>query len=125
MIHVEDMARFLIKVSHRPPEKKDSKLYIPAVESLSVSEMCSIVYNSSGKTKKEITLPKFFWGAISFLARYKDFFEKILPHRLYNKLWQSCIVVNNELWNESLFLNDILDIPKPITYKDFYQKKMS
>ncbi len=125
IIHVEDMARFLIEVSHRLPIKSTSRLYIPAVESLTFVEMCRIVCDYSGKTNKEITLPKFFWRAISLLARNKAFFEKILPHRLYNRFWQSCIVVNNEFWNESLSLTEILNNPRPVRYKEFCQKKFS
>ena len=125
LICVEDLARFLIKISHRPPIKGASRLYIPAVESLSFAEMCRIVYDASGKTNKKITLPKFFWRTISLLARNKAFFEKILPHRLYAKLWQSCIVVNNEFWNESLSLTEILNNPRPVRYKEFCQKKLS
>ena len=125
VIYVEDLARFLIKVSHRLPIKGVSKLYIPAVESLTFLEMCRIVCDCSGKINKKITLPKFFWRAISFLARKKAFFEKILSHRLYNRFWQACIVVNNEFWNESLSLTEILNNPRPVSYKEFCQKKFS
>jgi nucleoside-diphosphate-sugar epimerase len=123
IISVEDLVRFLIKVSHRLPTKGASRLYIAVGESLTFMEMCCIVRVSSGKISNYITLPKFFWRIISLLARNKAFFEKILPHRLYNRFWQSCIVVNNEFWNESLSLIEILDNTSPTSYKEFCQKK--
>ena len=121
IIHVIDMARFLIEVSKRKPVPGEHELYIPAVEALNLAEMSRIIHAACKQKYHEVKLPGILWDVCVFFAKRKRLIEILLPHRLYNRFWQACLLVNNEFWNESKKIDSILHRP-PILFKNYYKK---
>ena len=121
LINVDDMASFLIQVSQRKPNSGNYEIYIPSIEVLTLAEMSKIVHEAYGLKYKSINFPSWFWNFCSFFAKRKYIFE-ILPHKLYNKFWQACILVNNEYWNNSKKINKFFTARKPTKFKDYYGK---
>ena len=120
LIHVDDMAGFIVRVSQINPEPGHFETYIPSVEALSLSEMSAIFHKAYGLEYRMVALPKFFWGTCSFFAANKNVAEAVLPHKLYNKFWQACLLVNNEFWNRSIKIKKVFSQHNPTTFEDYY-----
>ncbi len=123
MIYVEDMARFLLEVSQRPSSGAEYEFYIPAVESLTVEGMSLRIAKANGMILKIIRLPSMVWFLAGRLGQSKGFFEKILPHGLYNRLWQFSLLVNNEYWNEPRKVKDVFGPHIPMRFEQYCQLK--
>jgi nucleoside-diphosphate-sugar epimerase len=124
IINVIDMAGFIFGVSEKPPAPSMNNIYIPSIEALSMADMCKIVHKEYGIDYKEIKIPGFFWGFCQFFARKKNIVEYILPHKLYDTFWQACILVNNEFWNQSEKVFNVIPGWKPLTYEMYYRNKI-
>ena len=122
VIFVEDMARFLVRVSDQPPVSGQCELYVPSAEALTVEDMSQIIHQAYGLPYKGTRLPAFVWKVISYLAVNKQWFEKILPHKLYNKFWQLCILVNNEFWCRSSKIDRILPAGERTGFQQYYSQ---
>jgi len=123
VIYVEDMAEFIHKVGLKRPMPGTNELYIPAIEALSIQEMFQVMYVAHNLPYQEITLPGYVWAAPRFLARRKKMFESILPHRLYNTVWQACLLVNNEFYNKGRRIKEVLGNSEPKQFTAFYKEK--
>jgi hypothetical protein len=125
IIHVRDMALFIYNVSLYKPNPKSNELYIPAVEAPTLQDMFKIIYEALNKDYKSIIIPEFIWQVISFAARNKRVFEVLLPHKLYNRMWQGFLVVNSEFYNLGLRIKEVLGEKSPKLFKEYYLEKFS
>ncbi|MBI5630409.1 MAG: NAD(P)-dependent oxidoreductase [Elusimicrobia bacterium] len=121
-MHVEDMAYFISQVAALRPPAGEHELYIPSAEALTISQMCAAFHQAHGLPYKVIRLPKIFWKAAALATRPRPLIEKAFPHKLYNKLWQANILVEQGYWNESLKLKRILGDHKTTSFEDFCRK---
>lgn len=103
-IYVEDMAWFIDEVSKNPPAQGKHELYIPSVEAPTVEQMCAAYARAFGMENRPIKLPAFLWKCLEWITGRKRFWERILPHKLYNTVWQANILVGQGYWNESVKL---------------------
>ncbi len=124
IIHLKDMVNFLILVSLLTPQPGDYKIYIPSVEALSLAQMSQIIHEAYAIDYKPIHLPAWVWEMGSILAKSKPTLEAILPHKLYNKFWQGSILINNEYWNTSQTIQQVLKDKKPITFREYYRNRV-
>lgn len=123
IINVKDMAKFLIHVSSAPPGTTSPEIYIPSIEALTMAEMSNSLHTVYGITYSPTNLPSFFWNICRFFARKKHLVEHFLPHSLYDKYWQACILVNNEFWNHSEKIYKVIPGWNPVMYETFYLNK--
>jgi hypothetical protein len=72
---------------------------------------------------QQTVMPSSFWHLCRFFARHKRIFEPVLPHVLYNRYWQFCLLVNNEFYNKGRRIKEVLGARKPIHFSDYYHEK--
>lgn len=106
-MYVEDMAWFIQEVSKNPPAQGTHELYIPSVEAPTVAQMAEAYARAFGMDYRPIKVPGFLWKCLEWITGLKRFWEKILPHKLYNTVWQANILVGQGYWNESVKLAKI------------------
>ncbi len=124
LINVLDMAGFIFGVSVNPPEPSKWEVYIPSIEALSMAEMSEIVHQEYGIKYRPLRLPSLFWNICCFFARHKNIIEYILPHSVYDRFWQACLLVNNEFWNVSEKIYKVIPGWKPLKYNVYYRNKI-
>ena len=124
IMNVDDMVKFIIKVSELPPIPGSYELYIPSTEALTFAEMSEIVYDAYKLPRKQIKLPHCFWKTLTFFAKRKHTLRLFMPHILYNRLWQLFLLINNEFWNRSEKMYNVIPNWKPITFKEYYKNKI-
>lgn len=117
-MYVEDMAYFISLVAASTPGK-EGELYIPSVEPLTISDMCAAFYKAAGQPYEPVRLPNIFWRTLALLTRPNRLLELVLPHEIYNKLWQANILVEQGYWNESLKLKKTLRDYKTTSFESF------
>ena len=118
VVYVEDLAECLAGLAERPFRSGATDILIPSVESLSVEEFATSIYRHIGKTKRSILLPAFLWRLFSNIARLIYFSEPLIPHILYNKLWQLSILVNSNYDNRSIRINELFPKKKFMMFSD-------
>ncbi len=123
LIHVEDMAAFIERVSFKKPSPGNFELYIPAVEALSIAEMFEAVDKAYGLPYRPLEVPSPLWQLSCFFARRKRHFESVLPHAVYNRFWQACLLVNNEFYNKGRRIKEVLGTREPKRFSDYYHDK--
>lgn len=123
IIHVNDMAAFIYRVSEKQPASSACEVYIPSIEAITLQEMSKIAHSVLGIDYKEFRLPNFFWSICRFFARNKNVIEYIMPHKLYDRFWQACLLVNNEFWNKSEKIYSVIEGWKPMKYNDYFNQK--
>ncbi len=121
MMYVGDMAKLLVKVSQNILKNGEWQEVIGATEALSFQEMAKIVYKSYDIPYKATNIPNIFWSILRFFANIKYVFETMMPHKLYNRLWQAFILVNHEFWNKSEKIQEFVDW-QVTTFESFYKK---
>jgi len=102
--HVDDVASLFVELSRRPRLLGNPQEVIAAVESPTLGEMAEAVSAAKGRKRATIVLPTACWNAVRTMARLRPHLERVLPHGLYNRLWQGFSLVNNQFWNESRHL---------------------
>jgi nucleoside-diphosphate-sugar epimerase len=107
-MYVDDMAWFIQEVSKNPPASGTHELYIPSVEAPTVAQMAEAYALAFGMEYRPIKLPAFLWKGLEWITGFKRFWEKVLPHKLYNTVWQANILVGQGYWNESVKLDKIV-----------------
>ena len=122
LIYVEDMAQYLVLVSQR--KISGQTIYLPAVESLSCSEMSTVIHQAYNLTYAPARLPNWVWNMGRFFARRKNVFERILPHKIYNKFWQFCLIVNGEYWYAPRKNAQYFPDWRPRSFKQYYSNKI-
>jgi len=123
MIYVEDIADVFIKVSQRSDPRKYYEV-IPVVEALNLPEMCAMVYAALGTQPPGVFhVPHWFWKLLGGLAARKSYFEAVLPHSAYNRLWQLFVLSNNEFFNQSRVLDELLPRYPFVRFSNFALKR--
>ena len=123
MIYVSDIAKLFVQVSRRSDKEKYFEV-IPSVEALNLQDMSALTYAAKNiPAPSPISLPRFFWKTMTFISRYKAAFEAVLPHKLYNRVWQLFVLSNNEFWNESLVLHEAMPNFKFVRFADFVERR--
>jgi dolichol-phosphate mannosyltransferase len=120
-MYVEDMAHFIAEVARHKPAG-GPELYIPSVEALTISDMSRAFYEAYELEYDPIHVPGFVWKTLEFVTGRKRFWETVLPHVLYNKVWQANILVSQGYWNESEKMQNILGKYRTTTFKEFCMK---
>lgn len=123
IIYVNDMAGFIYGVSEKHPAPSSCEVYIPSIEAITLQEMSKIAHSVLGIEYKEFRLPRFFWSICRFFARNKDGIEYIMPHKMYDRFWQACLLVNNEFWNKSEKIYTVIEGWKPMKYSEYFNQK--
>lgn len=104
VMHVDDIADVLVELSRLPAHPGHASLYIADAEELSIHEMCGAIYCALGKPFRPIRLPRWFWRFTGLASRLIYAMEPVLPHSIYNALWQLTLLVNNGYNNVSIRL---------------------
>lgn len=92
-IYVEDMAWFLHELINHKPGEGRAELYIPSVQAPAIWQMCEAYAKAYGIDRRGIVCPGWIWAALEWLTGRKRFWEKVLPHKIYNTVWQDNIMV--------------------------------
>jgi hypothetical protein len=119
---VEDIAHVIVEVSRRKPTGDQPALYIAVGENLTVADIARAYHQAYELEYDPIHIPGLFWKMIEVATAPKRVWEKILPHALYNKIWQINILVTQAYWNESGKMRDILGAYRLTTFKEFCSK---
>jgi nucleoside-diphosphate-sugar epimerase len=123
--HVDDLVSIFVKVLDHPPPPGSCEICCPVAENLTTSEISSIIHEAIGKEYKKIRLPNFIWRSIRWLAKKKQIVRLMLPHNMYMKYWQLCVLVNSELWNISSTNKFVSHDWKPRRFKSYYDEKVA
>ncbi len=124
IINVIDMAKFIYGVSEKPPKPTNWEVYIPSIEAITMAEMSQIIHKEYGIKYREFKVPGFFWAFCRIFARNKNIIEYVLPHKIYDRFWQACLLVNNEFWNVSGKIYNVIPDWKPMKYDLYYKEKI-
>lgn len=103
-MHVDDVADILVKLSQLPEDAGNPKTFLAEAETLSIHEMCAGIYHALKKPFRPIVLPSWFWWIAQKISLLIYAAEPVLPHGIYNKLWQLTLLVNNGYNNVSIRL---------------------
>lgn len=125
LIHVEDVARALLKLAKIPPNTGKPATYVLSSESLTLSEISRIMHEKIGMKYKSINLPKSVWRFCSTLRKYIPILEKITPPSIYNLAWRWGLIVDNVMWCESNKLFNKLPKFKVKKFKDHVNEVLS
>ena len=117
-MHVDDMAYVIEQVSRSKPPPGEHRLYIPSTDAYTVQQLCEAYYRAAGLPYDAIGCPASFWKAVEWVTGHKRFWEFILPHRLYNKVWQANILVSQGYWNKSETLKSLLGSRRLKTFEE-------
>lgn len=120
-IYVDDMAWFIQEVSQRRPVSGRHELYIPSVEALTVPQMCAAYALAFGVDYRPVKMPVFVWRMLEWIMGFQQVWEKILPHKIYNTVWQVNILVRQGYWNESIKLAQLAK-NRRLTHFDEFSK---
>lgn len=124
IINVNNMAEFILGVSEKSPKPSEYTVYIPSIEAISMADMSKIVHAAYDIPYRQVKLSEFLWHICRFIARRKNLLEYILPHKLYDRFWQACLLINNEFWNESESVFTVIQGWNPIKYDQYYKLKI-
>ncbi|MBL8012255.1 MAG: NAD-dependent epimerase/dehydratase family protein [Candidatus Omnitrophica bacterium] len=106
-MYVEDVSWFIHRVSQCPPPSGRHELYIPSAEALTVGQMCASYATALGQDYQTLKVPALVWQMMGWILRRHHVWEKILPHKFYNMIWQANILVSQGYWNESVKLEQL------------------
>lgn len=107
-IHVDDVAKIIVKIAEKPPEEGNYQLFILQSESPTLQQVSKLMHKKLGIEYNPINLPRGFWGIVSYLRQYVRFLEPILPASLYNYAWRASLVVDNVIYTKSNKINKII-----------------
>lgn len=93
--YVDDVADALVHMSQTPPPAGKPELHIFAPESPSVAEMSEAIHKNLGVEYRPIRFPAFFWAFCRLFSRVFYALEPVVPHYLYNRIWQLTLLMNN------------------------------
>lgn len=108
LVHVNDCVDALCQLAKQNQVNNEPMTYVMATENLTLSEISSNIYQASQKDYKLIKLPLLFWSLIAICTREKKWFEGVLPHKVYNKLWQLDLVVSSHMFSHGAKLKSSL-----------------
>jgi nucleoside-diphosphate-sugar epimerase len=122
VMHVDDIADLLIRMSDIPSEPGKPELFVAAIESIAIHEMSRAIYHALGKAYRPIHLPQWLWQITRISSPVIYALEPILPRFIYNKLWQLTLLVNDGYDNQSIRLKNVF--PEK-GYKSFWDNAAS
>lgn len=122
MINVQDLAKFLVRVSELLPASGKWELYIPAVETRTFAELSEIVHRVYGIPYRPIMLPAVVWACAGYGVRLKRLVECVVPHKLYNTFWQLRILVTDGFLNRSTKIDKILPVSERTTFENYHRR---
>ncbi len=117
-MHVDDMAFFLAEAAKQNPSGKTA-LYIPSTEAITLAQMSRAYHKAYNIDYDPIHIPVFVWGLFEFVTGRKRLWEKVLPHGLYNKVWQAHMLIGQGFWNESEIMSRIVGDRHLTTFDEF------
>ncbi len=101
LIHAEDVAIALTRLSRRPPKPGQSNLFILYAESLNLAQISQLMHQAMGKAYRPIILPNFLWQFTSKTRPIIYKTEPILPSNIYNLFWRATLIVENVIYSNS------------------------
>jgi len=125
VMNVDDMAQFIYRVSLLPPRPGDWELYLPSTEALTFADMSRMIYEVRGMSYSRLNMPSSLWRLFQFVAKRKNYFEPLTPHKLYNKIWQFFLLINSEFWNLSVKMDRVIPDWQPVTFKEYHSRKLT
>ena len=105
-MHVDDVADILTRLTRLPPRPGQPRTFLAHAEVLSVHEMSAAAHAALGIPFKPIHFPTWFWRLAQYGSPLVYALEPVLPHGLYNKLWQLTLLMNNGYNNVSIYLRE-------------------
>ncbi len=105
-IHVDDVADVLTRLAHLSTQPNKPRTFIAHAEVLSIHDMSAAIHEALHIPFAPIRLPAWFWQLTQHGSSFIYALERMLPHSIYNKLWQLTLLVNNGYNNTSLHLQD-------------------
>lgn len=121
-IFVDDMAWFLRELMDHRPGNGQSELYIPSIQALSIGQMCEAYAKAYGIPHRVLELPGWIWAVLEWMTGRKRLWEKILPHKIYNTVWQANILVGQGYWNESVKVPAIFGTRQLTRFEEFCRR---
>jgi len=119
IMNVEDMAEFFLKVGLLPPAPGQYKIYNPVTESLSVSELLEELQTHF--SVKKFPTPKALplWRILNKFLRSAGPLAPILPHSIYNRIWQAILVTGDSYNIKSGSAHQVLGARQLTTYRQW------
>ncbi len=94
-IYVEDVTDAILMLIKKKPKTFESRLFILSAESLTLSDIFSLVYRAKALSYRQVILPAFFWELVKKIRPVIYSFERLLPPEVYNQLWRAALVIDN------------------------------
>ncbi len=118
LVHVDDVASWIFKLSKKPPKPGEVDLYIFNSELITLAQISKEVHRKLNLEYRAINLPNFFWrlAAASRPSIYS--LEKFLPSSIYNLLWRASLIVDNVIYCKNDKVKNIFLNSKPHLLKD-------
>jgi nucleoside-diphosphate-sugar epimerase len=112
-IYVEDVADAILMLVKKKPRASGSHLFILSAESLTLSNIFSLIYKAKGLPYRQIILPPFFWKLTKKIRPAIYFFEKLLPAKIYNQFWRAALIFDNVINCDATRIKRFLPSWKP------------
>lgn len=93
-IHVDDAVSCLMEIGENPPEPGQTRIYLLATESKTLSQVSALLYPAQGLVYRMVSLPKAAWRILQQVNWICRWGSGSLPARAYNALWRLNIIVN-------------------------------
>lgn len=118
LIHVEDAAEVILKLSTLKPARGEPDVYVLSNDSLTLAEINKKMYAAMGQKYSQIRLDDIFWKTTRLLRGVIPVFEKILGPSLYNWLWRFSLIVDNAVWSDGSKVKRTLPDWKPSAFDE-------
>ena len=99
--YVEDIASALVLVSQHPPERGKCEIFTPVGEVLRLAQLLEKYSFAMRKPYLKIDPGELLWNLCRAAAKAVLHTEQLWHYKLYNKIWQLSLTVENSFWNES------------------------
>jgi len=117
LIHVDDAAELIVKISSRPGQPGIANVFTLSTEAMTLAQINQIIHERLGFKYKQINLPGGFWMLAAAFRHPIHSLERLIPARVYNSLWRATLVADSVIYADRSKINE--------AFPDWQPKKLT
>ncbi|MFN2497983.1 MAG: NAD-dependent epimerase/dehydratase family protein [Pyrinomonadaceae bacterium] len=119
LIHVDDTAELIVKLSGRRAHPGIPGVYTLSTEAMTLAEVNQLIHGKLGLQFKQINLPRTFWMITAASRPLIHSLERLIPARFYNPLWRATLVSDNVIYADTSKIKEAYPGRKPKLLADY------
>jgi nucleoside-diphosphate-sugar epimerase len=101
LIHVDDAAELIVKLSGRPGQPGIPSVYTLSTEAMTLAHVNHLIHAKLGLPYRQINLPMTFWMITAASRPFIHSLERLMPGRFYNSIWRATLVADNVIYADT------------------------